>query len=171
MVAERNGDTTEHPRERGAECQRRDRLARADRLQSLTEFIPDLRMSRVVARRGATVIVEQSGNATLWLFKIPLDVTFEINEIPPNGLQSRAVAGSLRVRLDYVGRVAPGFELFGPFEQIAVEQNLASSKRSPTKSNVEQPRSGDVPLPRRTDLCQAWEDRVAAATSCADWRS
>jgi hypothetical protein len=71
-------------------------LARADRLQSLTEFIPDLRVSRVVARRGATVIVEQSGNATLWLFKIPLDVTFEINEIPPNGLQSRAVAGSLR---------------------------------------------------------------------------
>jgi hypothetical protein len=104
-----------------------------------TEFIPDLRVSRVVARRGATVTVEQSGDAMLWLFKIPLDVTFEINESPPNGLQSRAVAGSLRalestyalttvasgVRLDYAGRIAPGFELFGPIEQIAVEQNVA----------------------------------------------
>ena len=104
-----------------------------------TEFIPDLRVSRVVARRDAKVTVEQSGDALLWLFKMPLDVTFEINEIPPNSLQSRAVAGSLRalassyaltpaasgVRLDYAGRVAPGFELFGSIEQTVVEQNVA----------------------------------------------
>ena len=96
-----------------------------------TEFIPDLRLSRVVARRGAMVTVEQSGDAAIWLFKMPLDVTFEIKETPPNSLQSRAVGGSLRaltssyeltpvgagIRLDYLGRVAPGFELFGPIEQ------------------------------------------------------
>ena len=41
------------------------------------EFIPDLRESRVVARRGATVIVEQSGDAKLWLLPIPLRMTFE----------------------------------------------------------------------------------------------
>ena len=104
-----------------------------------TEFIPDLRMSRVVARRGTTITVEQSGDAALWLFKIPLEVTFEISEIPPNSVQSRAVAGSLRaltssytltlaasgIRLDYVGRVEPGFALFGRIEQMAVEQNVA----------------------------------------------
>jgi ribosome-associated toxin RatA of RatAB toxin-antitoxin module len=103
------------------------------------EFIPDLRTSRVVARRGATVTVEQSGDAALWLFKWPLDITFEINELPPNGLRSQAVAGSLRalassytlttvasgVRLDYDGDIAPGFEFFGDFEQIAVRQNAA----------------------------------------------
>ena len=103
------------------------------------EFIPDLRTSRVVARRGANVTVEQSGDAALWLFKWPLDITFEINERPPNGLRSRAVAGSLRalassytlttvasgVRLDYEGDIAPGFEFFGNFEQIAVRQNAA----------------------------------------------
>ena len=103
------------------------------------EFIPDLRTSRVVARRGANVTVEQSGDAALWLFKWPLDITFEINELPPNGLRSRAVAGSLRalassytlttvasgVRLDYEGDIAPGFEFFGDFEQIAVRQNAA----------------------------------------------
>ena len=50
---------------------------------------------------------------------------------PPAGLQSRAVAGSLRaltssytltpaaagMRLDYVGHMAPGYPLFGVFEQ------------------------------------------------------
>ena len=103
------------------------------------EFIPDLRESRVVARRDPIVTVEQSGDAALWQFKFPLHITFEIRESPPNGLQSRAVAGSLRsllssyaltpvgpsMRLDYIGHVAPGFALFGPIEQTAVERNIA----------------------------------------------
>jgi ribosome-associated toxin RatA of RatAB toxin-antitoxin module len=103
------------------------------------EFIPDLRTSRIVARHGATVTVEQSGDAALWLFKWPLDITFEIQELPPNGLRSRAVAGSLRalashytlttvesgVRLDYEGDIAPGFELFSNIGEIAVRQNVA----------------------------------------------
>jgi ribosome-associated toxin RatA of RatAB toxin-antitoxin module len=104
-----------------------------------TEFLPDLRLSRVVARHGATVTVEQSGDAALWIFRMPLDITFEINEVPPISLQSRAVAGSLHalassysltptpsgVRLDYAGHVAPGFALFGPLEQLAVQHNVA----------------------------------------------
>lgn len=104
-----------------------------------TEFIPDLRLSRVMARRGAMVTVEQSGDAAIWLFKIPVDVTFEIREIPPYRLQSRAVAGTLRVltssyaltpaatgiRLEYTGRAAPGYALFGRIEQAAIEHNIA----------------------------------------------
>ena len=58
------------------------------------EFIPDLRTSRVIARRGAIVTVEQSGDAALWLVKWPLNITFEINELPPNGLRSRAIAAA-----------------------------------------------------------------------------
>jgi hypothetical protein len=102
------------------------------------EFIPDLRVSRVVARRGSTVTVEQSGDAT-WLFRFPLDITYEIHEVPPSHLQSRAVAGSLRslvssytltsvdlgTRLDYSGHVEPGFAFFGQFEQTAVERNVS----------------------------------------------
>ena len=103
-----------------------------------TEFIPDLQRSQVVARSGSKVTVEQSGFAILWLLKMPVQVTFEVNENPPNGLQSRAVAGSLRsltsnyvltpvhsgTRLDYLGRIASGFELFGHIEQAAVEHNI-----------------------------------------------
>jgi hypothetical protein len=102
------------------------------------EFIPDLRLSHVVARRGAIVTVEQFGDASLWFLKVPVHITFEITEIAPNRIQSRAVAGSLRaltscyaltlvapgIRLDYVGRVTPRFERFGRIEQAAVEQSI-----------------------------------------------
>lgn len=104
-----------------------------------TDFIPDLRASRVVARRGATVIVEQTGDAAVWLFRIPLSITFEISESPPTRLQSRAVAGSMpalvsrytltavgpTVRLDYTGHIVAGLELLGRIEQSAVEHNVA----------------------------------------------
>jgi hypothetical protein len=102
------------------------------------DFIPDLRVSHVVARRGAMVTVQQSGDATVWLLKMPVHITFEITELPPNRLQSRAVAGSLRaltscyaltpvpsgIRLDYLGHIVLGFQLFGYIEQAAVTQNI-----------------------------------------------
>jgi hypothetical protein len=103
------------------------------------EFIADLHSSHVVARRAATVTVEQSGDAVLWLFRMPLEITFEIQETAPDQLHSRAVAGTLRAltssyalapeaagtRLDYVGRATPGFRLLGAFERAAVERNVA----------------------------------------------
>jgi len=103
------------------------------------EFIPDLRVSRIVARDGAKITVEQSGDAALWLFKMPIHVTFEVNEMPPHSLQSRTVVGSVRVlassyalapiasgvRLDYAGQIVPGFELVGRIEQMVVERNAA----------------------------------------------
>lgn len=103
------------------------------------EFIPDLRSSRVTARQGATVTVEQSGDASLWRLHMPIEITFEITEIPPSQLNSRAVAGSLRwlasnytihwtrdgLRLDYVGHVIPGWEMLGWIEQSVIQQNIS----------------------------------------------
>jgi ribosome-associated toxin RatA of RatAB toxin-antitoxin module len=108
------------------------------------EFIPDLHVSRVVARDGTTITVEQSGDAALWLFRMPIHVTFEINESPPNSLQSRTVAGSVPVltssyaltptgagvRLDYAGRIVTGFELAGHIEQMLVEKSAARQFRA-----------------------------------------
>ncbi len=102
------------------------------------EFEPDLRSSHVVAREGRTVRVEQSGDARLWLLRMPLDMTFEITESPPYSLKSRAVGGSMQglqsrytivpaasgIYLEYTGHVVPGFELFGSIEQYAVQQNV-----------------------------------------------
>ena len=42
------------------------------------DFIPGLQESRVVARNGAIVTVEQTGDVELWKLHMPLDVTFEI---------------------------------------------------------------------------------------------
>ena len=103
------------------------------------EFIPDLRTSRVIARSGATVTVEQSGDAQFGLLRIPLDITFEIVEFPPSGLRSRATSGILRalesshrltpmaqgVRLDYVGSVPSGVGFLGLPEIQAFKQNVA----------------------------------------------
>jgi len=102
------------------------------------DFVPGLNLSRVVDRRGEVVTVQQSGAAAFWLFELPLDITFEIHEVPRRLLVSRAVAGSLRgldsrytlwpvphgTRLDYVGRVVPGFELPERLEQKVVEQSV-----------------------------------------------
>ena len=103
------------------------------------DFIPDLQGSRVVARNGATVIVEQTGDVMLWRLHLPLDVTFEITEMAPTSLISRVVAGDLGalnsryvltpvgngVRLEYTGKLDPGFALFGAVERLAVKQNVA----------------------------------------------
>lgn len=104
-----------------------------------TDFIPDLRMSRLVAREGATAIVEQSGDARVWQLPVPLNMTFEVVESPPTELHSHEISGTLRamessyvltageygVDLDYVGHVAPGFGFFGPIELQAVKENIA----------------------------------------------
>jgi carbon monoxide dehydrogenase subunit G len=103
------------------------------------DFIPDLQGSRVVARNGATVTVEQTGNVMLWGLYLPLDVTFEITEMAPTSLVSRVVAGDLRslnsrylltpvgngVRLEYIGKLDSGFVLLDAIERVAVKQNVA----------------------------------------------
>ena len=102
------------------------------------DFIPDLQGSRVVARNGATVTVEQTGNVMLWRLHMPLDVTFEITEMAPTSLSSRVVAGDLRtlnsryvlnpvgngVRLECTGKLDSGFALFGAIERLAVKQSV-----------------------------------------------
>jgi len=62
----------------------------------LPEFIPGLRRSRVVGRRGATVTVEQSGEARFLMFTFPIDVTLEAYERPPSSIKVRAIAGNFR---------------------------------------------------------------------------
>ena len=62
----------------------------------LPEFIPGLRRSKVISRRGGTVVVEQSGEARFLMFTFPIDVTLEARERPPSSIDVRALAGNLR---------------------------------------------------------------------------
>lgn len=108
------------------------------------EFIPDLVLSRIVARSDSTVIVEQRGSARFGPLKIPVEITFRIDERPPDALASRAIGGSLRsleshyalvsaergIRLVYTGRIDPGFPLFDGLERSIVEANVGRQFRA-----------------------------------------
>ncbi|HJU23851.1 MAG TPA: SRPBCC family protein [Casimicrobiaceae bacterium] len=99
-------------------------------------FIPGVRASRVVARHGSSVVVEQADEVALWWARFPLRVTYEIAEFPTHELRSFAKApplpslsstfvlteASTGVRLDYVGRVESAFVPFGRALQPVVEQ-------------------------------------------------
>lgn len=101
-------------------------------------FIPGVRASRVVARHGTRVVVEQADEVALWWAHFPVRVTYEIAEFPPRELRSFAKAPPLPslsstfalietasgVRLDYVGRVESGFAPFGRLLQPIVEQTV-----------------------------------------------
>lgn len=85
-------------------------------------FIPGVRSSHVVGRHGPVVIVEQSDDALLWPMHWPLRITYEITELPPDRIESRAVASLMPtlqshyrltptaagVRLDYSGHMGGG---------------------------------------------------------------
>ena len=100
------------------------------------EFIPGVRASRVVARRGRTVLVEQSDEVSLWLLRVPIRVTYEIDEYPPLRLRSRALAATFPplestfrvdgtasgIQLDYEGHIGAGMPMLGDVEQRAFEK-------------------------------------------------
>lgn len=89
------------------------------------EFIPDLKVSEIVARAGETAIVHQKGEAGFFLFHFPMEVTFSVTEQAPTGIRSRAISGTFKemtgtydlapdgsgLRLTYRGRLVPDFRL------------------------------------------------------------
>jgi carbon monoxide dehydrogenase subunit G len=72
----------------------------------LAEFIPGMRRSRVVERRGAVTVVEQSGEAGFLFFTFPIEVTLASTERPPHALDVILLKGNLK-RLEGGYRIAP----------------------------------------------------------------
>lgn len=102
------------------------------------DFIPGVISSRVVDRRGSTVVVEQSDELALWLLRMPLHVTYAIRESPPNLVQSRATSDSLPalessylltplgsgIRLEYIGHLDRAWPFLGRLEQGVLRQRV-----------------------------------------------
>lgn len=94
--------------------------------ERLPEFIPGLKKSRVISRVGATATIEQSGEARFLFLSVPIEVTVESTERPPN-IEVRRVAGTVRhlqgryetevsadpaqVHLRWVGAITPETDL------------------------------------------------------------
>jgi ribosome-associated toxin RatA of RatAB toxin-antitoxin module len=64
--------------------------------ERLSEFVPGIKTSRVLARKGATATVAQTGEARFLFFTLPIEVTVESTEQPPHAIDVRRVAGTLR---------------------------------------------------------------------------
>lgn len=62
----------------------------------LAEFIPGMRVSRVVERRGPIALVHQQGEARFLFFSHPIDALVETTERAPSTIEVRLVSGSLR---------------------------------------------------------------------------
>jgi len=65
----------------------------------LPQFIPGMRSSRAIERRGPIVVVEQKGVAEVLIFSYPIEVTLESTEQPPSAIGVRVLKGNLK-RLD-----------------------------------------------------------------------
>ncbi len=88
-------------------------------------FISNMRESRVLARNGAGLVVEQKGEIGLLFFTQSVEARMLVVETPTRGIFARAIDGSFRdltgryevqpaaagVRLDYSGRFVPDFFL------------------------------------------------------------
>jgi len=62
----------------------------------LAQFVPGMKSSRVLERRGLATVVEQKGAAHVLFFSYPIEVTVESLESPPDRLLVRVLKGNLR---------------------------------------------------------------------------
>lgn len=99
------------------------------------EFIPDLKLSRVLARSGNAVIVEQKGEAGFFLFHFPMEVVLAVVEQPRSSITSQVVSGTFKemtgsyvlavqedgLRFSYTGRLVPNFSLPPLLGTVAVK--------------------------------------------------
>lgn len=64
--------------------------------ERLPEFIPGMKRSRIIGRRGPAAIVEQDGEAGFLVFRVPIHVVVESAEYPPHLITIHVVRGNLR---------------------------------------------------------------------------
>ena len=94
--------------------------------ERLPEFVPGIRKSKVIARRGPTATVEQSGEARFLFFTYPIEVTVDSTERPPfievkrisgnvkhleGRYETEVLEGGRKVLLRWNGAIAPDVSL------------------------------------------------------------
>jgi carbon monoxide dehydrogenase subunit G len=107
---------------------------------NLAEFIPHMRSSRVLRRDGDQVLIEQTGEFGFLFFRQPVEVRLSVAESPPRRIVAHAVGGNLQslegryaieslpggeVRLNYSGRLVPGFDVPRFVSRMAVRSTMA----------------------------------------------
>jgi hypothetical protein len=102
------------------------------------DYIPGMAESRVVARRGNRVEVDQKGEARVLFLIFPIEVRLAVTEHPFERVESRAVSGSFRemrsvysmeagqgrVLLRYAGRMVPDFYVPPLIGTLLLKRNI-----------------------------------------------
>lgn len=88
-----------------------DTLTDYDRLSS---FVPGMRASRVIERRGPAIIVRQQGEAGFLFFSHAIDVVVEVREQPPHVIGVRVLSGNLK-QLDGRYQIEPDAQTPGRY--------------------------------------------------------
>lgn len=131
----------------------------------LSDFIPDLLVSRVVARHGQRVVVEQKGRVAFLFFRYDVNMRMEIDEHPPIEIVARALDGSFQemtgryliepsdrgLKLRYSGRFIPSFGVpralgIAALKRAVEKQFGAMVNEIERKAEADAPRSCAPPL-------------------------
>ncbi len=108
----------------------------------LAEFIPGMNKSRLVERQGKTAIVEQSGFASLWFLRFPIDVTVEAVEKSGTVMSVHLLKGNLKQLegryevektgdddtyiLHWTGVIEPGINVPGALAMPLIRKNISA---------------------------------------------
>jgi ribosome-associated toxin RatA of RatAB toxin-antitoxin module len=112
----------------------------------LAEFIPGMKMSRVIGRSGTAAIVEQAGEAGNCVLSYPIEVVVESDEHPPSMITVRILSGNMRSLegayhlekvageddtfiLSWSGTIRPDIDLPGFVEEWALRENIGDQFR------------------------------------------
>jgi ribosome-associated toxin RatA of RatAB toxin-antitoxin module len=126
----------------------------------LAEFVPDLRLSRVISAPGEPLLVEQAGEAGFLLFRFSINVVLKITEAAPQRLEFRAIRGNMRsmhgdwrigktatgILLEYSAELEPSFwvpPLIGP----AIMRRDIAAQIGGVVREIERRQAALVPLP------------------------
>lgn len=96
VETERQGDVVEVRARATLEAPHAVILATLTDYERLPEFVPGLRSSRVLERRGPAAVVHQQGEAGFLFFTHPIDVVVESTERTPWLIEVRLLSGNLR---------------------------------------------------------------------------
>ena len=97
--------------------------------EAMTEFVPDLKSTRVLSRLGNRVVVEQNGVARFLFFKRAIHLVVEVNEEPMSLIDISILRGDMKIyncrwelipvpetggtRIVYSGKLVPKFYVPG----------------------------------------------------------
>jgi len=129
---------------------------------AFASFIPGMRSSRVIERKGASWTVEQTGETRFLVFTHPIEVTLLATAQPPHALDVRLLKGNLRrldggYRLQPAGRGRIGLLWTGLVEPESLPPLLGELVM---RANIEAQFAGMV---REIELRQARRDAASPA--------